>query len=49
VCAKGRYLMVPLLLFTRAAIIGWTTLSVLPLEIAFDLIEGKLESLGVPL
>jgi hypothetical protein len=41
--------MIPLLLFTRAAIIGWTTLSVLPLEIAFDLIEGELERLGVPL
>jgi hypothetical protein len=41
--------MIPLLLFTRTAIIGWTTLSVLPLEIAFDLIEGELERLDVPL
>jgi len=39
--------MIPLLLLTRAAIIGWTTLAVLPLEIAFDLIEGELERLGV--
>jgi hypothetical protein len=39
--------MIPLLLLTRAVIIGWTTLAVLPLEIAFDLIEGELERLGV--
>jgi hypothetical protein len=39
--------MIPLLLLTRAAIIGWTTLAVFPLEIAFDLIEGELERLGV--
>jgi hypothetical protein len=40
-------LMIPLLLLTRAAIIGWTTIAVLPLEITFDLIEGELERLGV--
>jgi hypothetical protein len=40
-------LMIPLLLFTRASIIGWTTIAVLPLEIAFDLIESELERLGV--
>jgi hypothetical protein len=38
--------MIPLLLLTRAAIIGWTTMAVLPLEIAYDLIEGELERLG---
>jgi hypothetical protein len=42
-----RVLMIPLLLLTRAAIIGWTTMAVLPLEIAFDLIEGDLERSGV--
>jgi hypothetical protein len=42
-----RDLMIPLLLFTRASIIGWTTMAVLPLEIAFDLIESELERLGV--
>jgi hypothetical protein len=41
--------MIPLLLFTRAAIMGWTTTSVLLLELAFDLIKGELERLGVPL
>jgi hypothetical protein len=40
-------LMIPLLLLMRAAIIGWTTMAVLPLEIAFDLIEGELERSGV--
>jgi hypothetical protein len=44
-----RDLMIPLLLFTRASIIGWTTMAVLPLEIAFDLIESELERLGVAL
>lgn len=39
-------LMIPLLLLTRAAIIGWITMAVLPLEITFDLIEGELERLG---
>jgi len=38
--------MIPLLLLTRAAIIGWITMAVLPLEITFDLIEGELERLG---
>ena len=42
-----RDLMIPLLLLTRAAIIGWTTMAVLPLEIAFDLIEGELDRSGV--
>jgi hypothetical protein len=42
-------LMIPLLFLTRAAIIGWTTMAVLPLEITFDLIEGELERLGVAL
>ena len=32
---------------TRAAIIGWTTLAVFPLEMAFDVIEGELERRGV--
>jgi hypothetical protein len=41
--------MIPLLLLTRAGIIGWTTMAVLPLEIAFDLIEGELKRLGVAL
>ena len=35
------------LILTRAAIIGWTTLAVFPLEIAFDVIEGELERRGV--
>ncbi len=42
-------LTIPLLMLTRAAIIGWTTMAVLPLEITFDLIEGELERLGVAL
>jgi hypothetical protein len=33
--------MTPLLILTRAAIIGWTTLAVFPLEMAFDVIEGR--------
>ena len=33
--------MIPLLSLTRAAIIGWTTMAVLPLEIAFDLIQDE--------
>jgi hypothetical protein len=44
-----RDLMIPLLLLMHAAIIGWTTMAVLPLEIAFDLIEGELERSGVAL
>jgi len=39
--------MTPFLILTRAAIIGWTTLAVFPLEIAFDIIEGELEPRGV--
>jgi hypothetical protein len=46
---SDRDTMIPLLLLTRAAIIGWTTMAVLPLEITFDLIEGELERLGVAL
>ncbi len=42
-------LMIPLLLLTRAAIIGWTTTAVLPLEITLDLTEGELERLGAAL
>lgn len=42
-------LTIPLLMLTRATIIGWTTMAVLPLEITFDLIEGELERLGVAL
>jgi hypothetical protein len=42
-------LMISLLLLTRAAIIGWTTMAVLPLEFTFDLIEGELERLGATL
>jgi len=41
--------MIPLLLLTRAAIIGWTTTAVLPLEITLDLTEGELERLGAAL
>ena len=39
----------PFLVLTRAAIISWTTLAVLPLEIAFDAIDGELERQGVEL
>ena len=39
--------MTPFLILTRAAIIGWTTLAVFPLEMAFDVIEGELERRGV--
>jgi len=39
--------MTPFLILTRAAIIGWTTLAVFPLEIAFDVVEGELERRGV--
>jgi hypothetical protein len=35
--------MMSFLILTRAAIIGWTTLAVFPLEIAFDVVEGELE------
>jgi hypothetical protein len=39
--------MIPFLILTRAAIIGWTTIAVLPLEIAFDAVEGELKRQGV--
>ena len=39
--------MTPFLILTRAAIIGWTTLAVLPLEIAYDVVERELERRGV--
>jgi hypothetical protein len=41
--------MTPFLILTRAAIIGWTTLAVFPLEIAFDAIQGELERRDVEL
>jgi hypothetical protein len=37
------------LILTRAAIISWTTLALLPLAIAFDAVEGELERQGVKL
>jgi hypothetical protein len=37
-------MMVPFLMFARAAIIAWTTIAVMPLEIAFDAIEGELRA-----
>ena len=43
----GEVQMTPFLILTRAAIIGWTTLAVFPLEIAFDVVEGELERRGV--
>ena len=46
-CDVGEVQMTPFLILTRAAIIGWTTLAVFPLEIAFDIIEGELEPRGV--
>jgi hypothetical protein len=46
-CDIGEVQMTPFLILTRAAIIGWTTLAVFPLEIAFDVIEGELERRGV--
>ena len=39
----------PFLILTRAAIIGWTTLAVMPLEITFNRIEAELERRGVDL
>jgi hypothetical protein len=38
--------MTPFLILTRVAIIGWTTLAVLPLEIAYDVVERELERRG---
>lgn len=46
-CEVGVVQMTPFLILTRAAIIGWTTLAVFPLEIAFDVVEGELERRGV--
>ena len=39
--------MMSFLILTRAAIIGWTTLAVFPLEIAFEIVEDELERRGV--
>jgi hypothetical protein len=41
--------MRPVLILARAAIIGWTTLAVLPLEVAFDAVESELKRQGVEL
>jgi hypothetical protein len=41
--------MMPFLIFARAAIIGWTTIAVLPLELAFDAVESELKRRGVEL
>ena len=45
----GEFSMKPFLILARAAIIGWTTISVLPLEIAFDAVESELKRRGVEL
>jgi hypothetical protein len=42
----GEVQMTLLLILTRAAIIGWTTFAVIPLEIAYDVVEGELERRG---
>jgi hypothetical protein len=41
--------MTPFLILTRAAIIGWTTLAVFPLEVAFNVVEGELQRRDVEL
>ena len=41
--------MTPFLILARAAIIGWTTLAVLPLEITFNAVEDELKRQGVEL
>jgi hypothetical protein len=41
--------MTPFLILARAAIIGWTTLAVFPLEITFNAVEGELKRQGVEL
>ena len=41
--------MKPFLILARAAIIGWTTLAVFPLEITFNAVEGELKRQGVEL
>ena len=46
-CDIGEVQMTPFLILTRAVIIGWSTLAVFPLEMAFDVIEGELERRGV--
>jgi hypothetical protein len=43
----GEVQMTLFLILTRAAIIRWTTLAVLPLEIAYDVVEDELERRGV--
>ena len=42
-------MMTSFLILTRAAIISWTTLALLPLAITFDAVEGELERQGVKL
>lgn len=39
--------MTSFLILTRATIIGWTALAVLPLEMVYDVVEGELERRGV--
>lgn len=39
--------MTEYLIAARAAIILWTTLAVMPVEIAFDAIEAELERRGI--
>jgi hypothetical protein len=46
---RWRVQMMPFLILTRAAIISWTTIAVLPLEIAFDAVESELKRRGVEL
>jgi hypothetical protein len=41
--------MIAFLILTRAAIIAWVTLAVIPFEIAHDAIEAELERQGVEL
>jgi len=41
--------MTTFLILARAAIIGWTTLAVFPLEITFNAVEGELKRQGVEL
>ena len=46
---RWRIQMMPFLILTRAAIISWTTIAVLPLELAFDAVESELKRRGVEL
>jgi hypothetical protein len=39
--------MTEYLIAARAAIILWTTLAVMPVELVFDAIEGELERRGI--